>query len=178
MNKSSRSYYAKTSITLLGIALLWFALDRVTKIYFDSGMFSLGQDITPSILGIFHLTLVHNTGAAFGIFSDQAAGLAIVSIALSIFLIALPFAMIMRQAHNDNKYRLSFVMLISVAIVVAGGVGNGIDRFISGYVVDFICLDFMAFPVFNLADVGVVCGIAVLLIFCLRFFKENSSAPN
>ena len=148
------------------IALAWFLIDRVTKIFFDSGQFSIGQDITPSIFGIFHFTLVHNTGAAFGIFSDSAMGLSIGSIILSVFLIALPFALTMRIAKNNTQYRLGLTLLVSVSVVVAGGIGNAIDRFISGYVVDFIYLDFMPFPVFNIADIGVVCGMIVLIISC------------
>lgn len=171
MNKNRKSEYIKISLILFSVALVWFLLDRFTKIYFDSGQFYIGQNITPSFLNLFHFTLAHNTGAAFGIFSGAASALAIGSINLSILLIALPFALVMRRAHNVVRYRISILMLFSIAIVVAGGIGNGIDRFIAGYVVDFICLDFISFPIFNIADIGVVCGIIILIINCLLFFR-------
>lgn len=174
MNKLTKQYYKKISILLGVVVLGWLLLDRVTKMYFDSGQFSINQNISGSILGLFHFTLVHNSGAAFGIFSDMSAALAVGSIAISIFLIALPFAMTMRIARNDEQFRLSITMLLSVAVIVAGGIGNAIDRFVSGYVVDFICLDFMAFPVFNIADIGVVVGMVVLVINCFIFFRDKS----
>lgn len=59
---------------------------------------------------------------------------------------------------------LSTLQVVLIAIVAAGGIGNAIDRFMTGYVVDFICLDFIDFPVFNIADIGVTCGIVLLAI--------------
>lgn len=171
MNKDRKKEYIVAACILFAVMTVWFLLDRITKLYFDSGQFYIGQDITPSFLGIFHFTLAHNTGAAFGILSDTATALSIGSIGISILFIALPFAMIMRQAHNISKFRLSVTLLVSVAFIAAGGIGNGIDRFISGYVVDFICIDFMPFPIFNLADIGVVCGIISLMINCMIFFR-------
>ena len=60
-------------------------------------------------------------------------------------------------------------------MVVAGGIGNAIDRFLMGYVVDFICADFIDFPIFNVADIGVTCGF-VLLFIGLMFFDEDAEA--
>lgn len=157
----------KTGFTLGIIAIIWFALDRVTKVYFDSGQFSLGQDISDSILGIFHLTLVHNTGAAFGMFANGTIVLGVISVVISFALLALPLLLELYNSRSKNtskpKFQFSAIQLLSVAIVAAGGIGNAVDRFITGYVVDFICFDFMDFPVFNIADIGVTCGILILL---------------
>lgn len=60
--------------------------------------------------------------------------------------------------------RISWPELIGLGLVIGGGIGNAIDRFVLGYVVDFIDLSFMDFPVFNIADIGVTCGLALFLI--------------
>lgn len=57
--------------------------------------------------------------------------------------------------------------VVGLALVFAGGIGNAIDRFVLGYVVDYINFTFIDFPVFNIADIGVTCGIVLFLIGCL-----------
>ena len=64
------------------------------------------------------------------------------------------------------------------ALVVAGGIGNAIDRFIQGYVVDFIELSFMDFPVFNIADIGVTCGVALIFIAVIFFWRGDDGASD
>lgn len=175
MTKNSTKDYIKTAITLTCVFAVWFIIDKITKIYFDSGQFSLGQYITESILGIFHLTLVHNTGAAFGIFGDATIILAILSLLIAICLLAMPFINIYLYKLGTNHFQANFMQLFCVAIVAAGGIGNALDRFISGYVVDFICFDFIDFPVFNIADIGVTCGIILLLIIMIFKGMRNAS---
>ena len=63
-----------------------------------------------------------------------------------------------------ERARISWPELIGLGLVIGGGIGNAIDRFVLGYVVDFIDLSFMDFPVFNIADIGVTCGLALFLI--------------
>ena len=59
---------------------------------------------------------------------------------------------------------------------MAGGLGNAYDRFFTGYVVDFINVTFMDFPVFNVADIGVTCGIVAFFVFVIFFdFKEDAA---
>ena len=167
MTKPSPQNLRKAFTILIITTCVWFLLDRITKVYFDSGQFSLGQDISDSILGIFHLTLVHNTGAAFGIFANGTIVLGVISIVISLALLALPLLLELynTRSKKSNKpaFQFSTIQLLSVAIVAAGGIGNAIDRFVTGYVVDFICFDFIDFPVFNIADIGVTCGILILV---------------
>ena len=59
---------------------------------------------------------------------------------------------------------VSWPEVVGLALVVGGGIGNAIDRFVLGYVVDFIDLTFMNFPVFNIADIGVTCGLVLFLV--------------
>lgn len=173
MNKTKTNSFKKTAVILFVVTAVWFILDRVTKIYFDSGQFILGQNISDSILGIFHLTLVHNTGAAFGIFGNSTTVLGIISVVISIFLLALPFILMNYKGKNKLSYTPTFIQLLSIGLVVAGGIGNAIDRFVTGYVVDFICFDFINFPVFNIADIGVTCGVFLLLISLFLLSRKN-----
>ena len=166
MPKPNSKNYSKIAICLAIVFAVWFALDRFTKIYFDAN-FSLGEKITDSIFGIFHLTLVHNTGAAFGIFATATIALAIVSAFVSLVLLAMPFINQRLMDVGKSTYQLKTLHLICLGVVAAGGIGNAIDRFFTGYVVDFICFDFIDFPVFNIADIGVTCGILLLVILML-----------
>lgn len=124
----------------------------------------LGERISDSFLGIFHFTLVHNTGGAFGLLGDATYFLAAFSVLISVVLI------IMFIKHID---KIKILHIISVAIICAGGIGNSIDRILNGYVIDFICFDFISFPVFNIADIGVTCGIVLLIIAMIKGAKNE-----
>lgn len=173
MNKKFKFSYISLAITMFIIVVAWFLFDRFTKIYFDSGQFYLGQQITDSFLGIFHFTLVHNTGAAFGMFGNATSILAVFSILISLFLIVMPFVQIKRVSHKKSPYRLSFLHVLAASLVISGGIGNAIDRIANGFVVDFICFDFIDFPVFNIADIGVTCGVVLLLIAMFLNIKRT-----
>ena len=70
---------------------------------------------------------------------------------------------------------ISIPETIGMALVFAGGIGNAIDRFAQGYVVDFIHFVFIDFPVFNIADIGVTCGMVLFLVsFILRDVGGNA----
>lgn len=166
MPKQKNNTYLRIVLTIFIVFTLWLVFDRATKSYFNNGQFQIGQQISDSILGVFHLTLVHNTGAAFGIFSSATIVLGIFSIIVSILLIAAPLYIVYYCQKNKRNYHMSFIALFSISIISAGGIGNAIDRLFHGYVVDFICFDFIDFPVFNIADIGVTCG-AILLIIVL-----------
>ena len=111
-------------------------------------MLSLHESV-PVIPGVFHLTLVHNRGAAFGILRNQL----IVFIAVSLAAIAYIIAVIRRSPGRLQQAALS--------LVLAGAAGNLIDRVALGYVVDF--LDFRVWPVFNVADSAICTGAGLLV---------------
>lgn len=110
------------------------------------------------------LTYVQNTGVAFGAFAGKVNMITIVSALLMIALVA--FIVI--------KCPRSHMIWLSIAAIVAGGIGNMVDRIRLNYVVDFIDLLFMNFPVFNVADMWVVGGTILLVIYIL-FFEEKQS---
>ena len=102
---------------------------------------------------------------AWGMLSDSTFFLGVTSVAVCLVLTGYLFA---------TARRASLAQTLGISLVVAGGIGNAIDRFAQGYVVDFIDLVFMDFPVFNIADIGVTCGF-VLFLAALLFAgnREN-----
>ena len=135
------------------LALCWIALDQAVK--FRLNDHAAGSVLSGPIAGLFRLHLVHNTGGAWSMFSGATAALGVFSIVMCAALAA--FAV-------HERARISWPELIGLGLVIGGGIGNAIDRFALGYVVDFIDLSFMDFPVFNIADIGVTCGLALFLI--------------
>ena len=112
---------------------------------------------------IFHLTYVQNTGAAFSSFQGQR------------WLFAAVFAIFTGAVIWEfSKKRLPFTRFDRwcIAAIFAGGLGNMIDRIRLGFVVDMINLEFMNFPVFNVADCFITCGCIALMISLIFFNKE------
>jgi signal peptidase II len=145
------------------IALAILSLDQVTKLLISKSL-SLNQSI-PIIKGIFHLTLIHNRGAAFGILKNQIP-LFIFTAVSAIILISFNL-----KHHRDKKY---FPYNISLTLILAGAIGNLIDRILFGYVIDF--LDFRIWPVFNVADSAVSIGAILLGWSIFKFPKKGSSS--
>ncbi|MEA5595314.1 signal peptidase II [Rivularia sp. UHCC 0363] len=129
-----------------------FVLDQLTK-YWVVQTFNLGET-QPLIKGIFHFTYVQNTGAAFSLFSGKVEWLRWLSLLVSVALIALALFSPVLPRWEQWGYGL----------ILSGAIGNGIDRFVLGYVIDFIDFKLINFPVFNLADVFINIGIACLII--------------
>ena len=109
---------------------------------------------------IFRLDFVKNYGAAFNIFSGSRIFLSCISIIFSILLIYLIL----------TKNKLKSSDLYSYSLILSGTIGNGIDRILKGFVVDFINLNIINFPVFNIADISINIGFIFLLY---NIFKNN-----
>ena len=124
--------------------------------------FSFGDSIS-IIPNVFHVTMVYNTGIAFGMFKNQAVLLSL----LSFFVIAL---IIMNILEHRKRGAASNFEALALYLILAGAMGNLIDRFRFGYVVDF--LDFRVWPVFNVADSAITIGMILLLIKCFRLFAK------
>ena len=140
------------------IVAFWVALDQWTKRWTVTNM-AIGETI-PLIRNVFHLTYSNNYGAAFGILQNKQTFL--------ILLTAVMMVGIMIYMFSQRKKVGGWVM-VSLALIVGGGIGNLIDRVVNGYVVDM--LDFRLWdPIFNVADVGVTCG-CILLVLAV-FFSE------
>ena len=144
-------------VVVIGIVFL----DRASKIFF-SDMLSLGESI-PVLRNIFHITLVHNTGIAFGLFKNQG----IVFIIIPVIAIALIVFNIYYQRSNNE---VNPMYIVGFSLILAGAIGNLIDRILFGYVIDFI--DFRIWPVFNLADSAITIGTLIILIKCIPSFAK------
>lgn len=138
------------SVLLIGTAT--FLFDQITKILIQK-YFLFGESV-PVIKGIFHITIIHNKGAAFGLFKNQTLALIVISIAA---LVLFPF--LYKISGKSNK-----MVGVSLGFIAGGACGNLLDRLRFGYVFDF--LDFRIWPVFNVADAAITIG-ALMLAICL-----------
>ena len=132
-------------------------LDRLTK-FLVSNELNLNSSI-PLIKGIFYISLVHNRGAAFGFLKNQFP----LFIATSLIAIILIW-----RALKSNKYSKTYT--IALSLILAGALGNLVDRLLYGYVIDF--LDFRVWPVFNVADSAITIG-AIILGWSIIFSKDR-----
>jgi signal peptidase II len=133
-------------------AFIGLVLDQITKYWVVQAM-ELEQSI-PIWEGVFHLTYVTNTGAAFSLFSESGGWLRWLSLGVSLGLMALAWFGPLMNRWEQAGY----------GFILGGALGNGIDRFAAGEVVDFLEFRLIRFPVFNLADVFINIGIVCLLI--------------
>lgn len=141
----------------LGITVL----DQLVKLWVVSAI-PLHTSV-PAIPGLFHLTYVQNTGAAFSAFEGQQWLFAL------IFLI---FTAAIIWEFSGKRMGFTTFERYCIVAIYAGGLGNMIDRLRLKYVVDMICVDFMNFPVFNIADCFITCG-CILLLIHLVFFNKS-----
>lgn len=158
----------RNAAVFVSLVALWLALDMATKAYFNG--FSVGQVVAGPFLGLFQFRLVHNTGAAWGMFDESTLALGVMSVIVCVALTAYLFTV---------GKRASIVETLGVALIVAGGLGNALDRFTLGYVVDFIDTTFISFPTFNIADIGVTCGFVLFfagMLWSMRKESEQTAA--
>lgn len=138
------------------------AFDQLTK-YIIAGIYKLyeSKNIIPHVLSF---TYIRNTGVAWGMFKGKRI------IFLLLTVITLLFCVYIYSNIADNKkYRL---LRISLIVLISGALGNMIDRIKLGYVIDFFDVDFMDFPVFNVADIYVV--VSMIALFLLLIFKYDN----
>lgn len=145
----------------LGLIVLMLGLDQVSKWLVRDAM-DLGQSI-PIISSLMSLTYIENRGAAFGIM----AGGRVLFIALTFLLLAF-----LLWYRHQNKHP-SLLLEMSTGLIIAGALGNLIDRIVKGSVTDFI--DFHFFPIFNVADIAVTCGVFLMAVF---IFKDENKSTN
>lgn len=115
------------------------------------------------IPGLFHLTHVQNTGAAFSAFRGMQWLFA---------LIFLLFTAVIIFEYFFKRQPFTTLERWCIAAIYGGGVGNMIDRIRWGYVVDMIEVEFIEFPVFNIADSFITCGCILLLVHMIFFNKQ------
>lgn len=135
------------------IIILGLVLDQFSKWLIVQNLpLGASQDILGNLLRLHH---VQNTGAAWSLFRDSTFALAIFSVLLLALLVVWFFST--SPVHRGQRLALS--------VIISGALGNMLDRFRLGYVVDF--LELPHWPVFNVADMLLCCGVAVLALLIL-----------
>ena len=146
----------QTKLYFLSLSISIILIDQFTKyLMFNNYKLYIDKDFL-----LFKIVFVKNYGAAFNIFSGSRIFLSFISIIFSILLIYL----ILRK-NNLNE-----IDLYSYSFILGGTIGNGIDRILKGYVIDFINLNNINFPVFNIADISINIGF-IFLVY--NIFKKN-----
>lgn len=145
-------------LVILGVLLT----DHLIKLLVRSTMYC-GQTI-PVIGGIFSITYVQNRGAAFSLFTGRGKMIMVIT------FIALCIAVWYMEKHKNSHWTL----LLSLELIIAGGVGNLIDRAVRGYVTDMFDMHF--FPVFNVADIAICVGCGFLILYMFVFDKPDEKA--
>ena len=133
-------------------------LDQATKL-FAVKFLQLNSPL-PIVKNFFNLTLVYNRGAAFGIFQNR----------LLVFILISVLAILLVIFNLRNKTN-SLIFRVSLSLILGGAIGNLIDRLRFGFVIDF--LDFIVWPVFNIADSCIT--IAAVLLVWEMLFKKNAA---
>ncbi len=147
----------KTKLYFLFLSFLIILIDQYTKylIFYNYKLF-INKDFL-----LFRLEFVKNYGAAFNIFSGSRIFLSFISITFSILLIYF----ILRNKTSK------FIDLYSYSFILGGTIGNGMDRVLKGFVIDFINLNVINFPVFNIADISINIGL-IFIIYSI-FIKSR-----
>ena len=146
----------QTKLYFLSLSIFIVLIDQFTKylMFYNKKLF-INKDFL-----LFKLDFVKNYGAAFNIFSGSRIFLSLISIFFSILLIYLIF----------SKNTLKSIDLYSYSFILGGTIGNGIDRIYKGFVIEFINLNIIKFPVFNIAEKSINIGFIFLLY---NIFKNN-----
>lgn len=143
------------------LAVVLIAIDQIIKY---ACVLKLNEPVTliPHFIELYY---VENTGAAFGIMQGKTLFLTIVPL---LIIAGLIFYYIKLKDSKGDKFTKFCIILI-----ISGAIGNLIDRVFRGYVVDMFHFTFFDFPVFNFADILVVCGAIILVIVTFVYGEEE-----
>lgn len=144
-----------------GVALAAVVLDQATKAWARA---ALAGGPAPLVPGVMDLVLVKNTGAAF----SMGEGKQWLFVLLALVIVVGCVAWVARERE------MPLPLACALGAVVGGGVGNLIDRVVAGEVTDFFATTFISFPVFNVADVFVTCGVVLVLVLWWRWDSSRA----
>ena len=155
-------------IAVLSVLFGSVILDQLTKAIVVSQM-ALYEEV-PFLPGLIRFYHTRNTGAAFSMFSDNRW----------VFMVFSVIAMMIMTYLLVKFHGRHWLLSVSLAAVLGGGIGNMIDRVLSGYVVDFLDFQFMKFAVFNVADIFVCvgCGLMILDVILSEVREQKKKKEN
>lgn len=142
----------KSACRLWWISVPAVAADRISKLTARRALAPRG--VKSAVPGILSWAYTENTGAAFSMLRGRGLFL----VALTLLLVAALLVYLLRHPENDTAERAG------LWLIIGGGLGNLWDRLFYGGVIDFIRLDFISFPIFNIADICVCCGAALVIL--------------
>jgi len=148
-------------------------LDQLTKIIVDRTM-PLHHSI-PIVDGFFSLTYVRNTGAAFGIFAGSHEVFRLPFL-IGVSILAIGFILVMLKRLRDDATGL----VTALTFILAGAIGNLIDRVLHGEVIDFLDVYYSNYhwPAFNLADSFITVGVTITLFYLIGAKGDDPFAAN
>lgn len=151
-------------ICIVGIILL-VCLDQMAKMWAETSLKFNGPIVLiDGVLELFYLPN-GNTGAAFGMLQGHQSLFLIIALVISALLLLIICKIPLEKRYNP--------LVITLCLIIAGGIGNMIDRFNLNYVIDFIYFSLINFPIFNVADMYVSVGTIVLVLLMLFYYKEE-----
>ncbi len=153
-----------TFLSLLISALL-VGVDQITK--FLAVEYLKGQAPIPLWPDVFELQYCENPGVAFSMLEHQSW----VFVPLTVLLMGAITVVLIRSKLCTHP-----VFRVSCLLILAGGIGNLIDRVLLGYVVDFLYFKLIDFPIFNFADCCVVIGAVLLVVYLLFVYKDTDES--
>lgn len=158
-NKSDKQFCIISIVTVVVLVIL----DQLTKWQALTKLKPIRNKVV--IEGFLDFTFVENRGAAFGILSGQRIFFIILTVVVVIGIVYSFYKLPTTREYNLLRYGL--------LLVLSGAIGNVIDRALRGYVVDFLEVTFIKWPVFNMADIYVVVGACFILFLSLFVIKED-----
>lgn len=141
----------KKKVKYIIMVLAIIIIDQIVKIIITSKT-SINLTIIP---GALKLSYVENTGGAYGLGADSI----LVLIGINILLITFIITILTKSKKLDDKIKTGLLLIL------AGGISNLLDRLLRGYVIDYIDInEIINYPVFNIADVSIVCGAIIIIV--------------
>lgn len=153
----------KRILYIIIITIFIVIIDQILKTSIADNLYNGSIVVLPRFL---NMTYVENTGGAFGIGDNST----IMFVMISIIIITIIIKFIL-----EKKNELNSAILISLTLILAGGISNLIDRIFRGFVIDYIDINpIIKFPIFNIADICVVVACAILFISIIIEIKKES----
>ncbi len=152
MEKKKINKSMKKKIILLSIGLILLIIDQIAKILF------INKNIV-IIQNVLELNYYENTGIAFGILSGDIMLIMVVTAIILGIIVKL-----LRYYLDKQKFLYSSALIL----VLVGGLSNLLDRFLHGFVIDYIQIKLFSFPIINLADIFITIGIVILFVLIIR----------